>query len=78
MEQFNLFVGTHGEPNEIFVLQRSWTPHLFVSCTEGVSKPLNLNAGNDEIVQSEPPGARVEFAQEVLDKCRSKSVTHLL
>jgi hypothetical protein len=39
--------------------------------------PAFLNAGNDKVVQSEPPPPRVILRQQVVHECGAEPVSHL-
>merc|ERR1719507_1898462 len=70
-------VSSHGQSDEVLVGKSCASSHVPVATSERVSEPLDLNTGNDEIVQSHPPGFLVIFQQQILDKCGTEPISHL-
>jgi len=75
---FHLLVGSHRQTDEVFVLHGGCSFHLAVSNSEGICEPLDLNAADNEVVQSHPLRLGVVFGQNVLDESWSEAISHLL
>ena len=73
-----LLVGSHSYTDKVLVLELSLTPHLPVAGAEGVSEPLDLHRGHDEVVQGQLAVARIVLRQQVLDEGGGEAVAHLL
>ena len=54
------------EPDKVFVLHGGSPVHLRVSSPEGVGQPLDLNAADYEVVQSQSPPSGIISGDQVL------------
>ena len=71
-------MGAEGEPHEVLILHGGGAVHEFVSGSEAVCQPLDLDADHDEVVLAQSPLLGTELGQQVLCKCRSELVSHAL
>jgi len=71
-------VGSEGNPDKVFVTKSCLTSHFTISGSEGGGESLYLDAGYDEVIQSQTTCASIVLGQQILHKCLGESVSHLL
>lgn len=64
--------------HKLLVTDRNDALHLAISATERVGEVLELNVGDDEVVESHPSCLGVKLGHQERDELWAEAVTHLL
>ena len=70
-------MSSHGQANEVFVLQGSYTFHLTITHPERICESFDLYTAHNEIVEGQPFVLGVILGQDVLHKGGAEPVAHL-